>query len=91
MVSKRFEATQCSSQVLLSFKTRTQQTDQRSKTEIAIHPIENDPVPAVSETSLILPTCGVNLYSIALLVLAAAKEYTPVCLSHKSEKARNWY
>ena len=54
MVSKRFEAALCSSQVFLSFKMRAQQTDQRGKTEIAIHPIENDPIPAVAETGLML-------------------------------------
>ena len=77
--------------MFLSFKTRTRQTDQSGKTEIAIHPIENDPIPAVSETSLILPTCGIDLFSIALFVLAAVKEYTAVRLAHKSKKTRNWF
>jgi hypothetical protein len=88
MVSKGFETAQCSSQVFLSFKTRTQQTDQRDKTEIQFHPIENYPIPAAAETILILPTCGVDLYSIALFASAATKGYTPVCLSHTSKNAR---
>jgi hypothetical protein len=67
MVSKRFEATQCTSLVFLSFKMRTLQTDQRGKTEIAIHPIENDTIPAVAETSLMLLSCSVPLYSIAYI------------------------
>jgi hypothetical protein len=43
---------------------RTQQTNQRGKTEIAIHPVENDTIPAVAETRLVLLSCSVVLYSI---------------------------
>jgi hypothetical protein len=68
---------------------RIKQTDQRGNIEIAIHPIENDPIPVIAETSLTLPSCCVDLYSIALLSLAGTKEYTPVCLSHTSNKAIN--
>ena len=65
---------------VLSFKMRTQQTNQRGKTEIAIHPIENNPIAAVAETSLMPPSYGVELYSIALFALATTKEYAIIGL-----------